>query len=302
VRILSTKRQPASLVQPKLRRRHSTARRIRRSLGLFVGSTPSTVAKFHNADSRAIRFSQNFATVASSPNAPASSVWPQRRDRGAQPLTVDRAGLEGVPGHEQFADDPESAAAHKSAGAAAFGNFAEVPFQGGPAQLPPLFGHLQIHVPAVSLILDHLDRRRLNLHDLKPLRFRIARRRFAQQRFVAGAAALGHDGLEVRDALGRQELFQMRRMPRLTAATPLGLLLDDRRRGVEGIGGRRQGRVAGIGVELGFESRHALEQIGDDGVTPTALRALRKIHVGIHAESLANAPPFSCATFRGKLY
>ena len=45
----SANRQPASLSDPKLPLRHSTAGRKGRSAILFVGSTPATRAEVHNA-------------------------------------------------------------------------------------------------------------------------------------------------------------------------------------------------------------------------------------------------------------
>jgi hypothetical protein len=84
---------------------------------------------------------------------------------------------------------------------------------------------------------------------------------------AAPTPPLGHEVLGTCDALGRQQLFEARRMVRLRAAATCGLFLVNRLVGAERVGGWRRRRVAGVGVELGkqfahprFEFRNAAEK------------------------------------------
>src|SRR5712691_3981 len=71
--MLSTKREPSSLCVPKLPLRHSTPGRSDLSAALFVGSTPSTCTKVHNA-SRRFRMSRHVpAVLGTPPRLPASN-------------------------------------------------------------------------------------------------------------------------------------------------------------------------------------------------------------------------------------
>src|SRR5258707_15731444 len=72
----------------------------------------------------------------------------------------------------------------------------------------------------------HRDRRQLD--GLKPLRLRVVGPRRARQRGLAARALVRHEMLGARNALGRQQLFQMRRMMGLAAAPAFGFLLFDR--------------------------------------------------------------------------
>ncbi len=441
VRMRSTKRQPTTLLQPKLRRRHNTARRTRRSMKLFVGSTPSTRAKVHNADSRFSRFTQNFATrsvvaqTAFDERFAEASL--ERRNEFLEPASCDRASLERVPRREQVPDDAKPAATHEGTWAAAVDNFSQVPFQMCPAQLAALLGHLQINMPAIamhnafdvlaengfqpqgtafgvddehrhthrrrrpqpaqfapqfptrlvgvldpglthrlqglamrrlqrgthflfqvrhrpqrdrrcedrvgdvldapladavtaaeigkrrgqarphamrphlgrdrrlgqmaatparppmSLILGHLGHDGRQFHHLKPLRLRIVRPRFGRQNRAAPLAGRGHDHLDSRHSLGRQKLLEMGRMPRLSAALALGLLLDDRRLRPQRIGGGRRRRIAGVGVELGLDRSEAPLQLGNFRIPLPATWARRFVH----AAMLQTPASRSCASF-----
>src|SRR5215470_5825146 len=80
--ILSTKREPASLWVPKLPLRHCTPGRIARSAVLFVGSTPATCTKVHNAWRR-FRISRHVPAVLAMPHwLPASNSRSTSRRRG----------------------------------------------------------------------------------------------------------------------------------------------------------------------------------------------------------------------------
>src|SRR5207249_9452796 len=59
VKMRSTNRQPASLLQPNERFRHSTALRNARSAALLVGSTPCSRANVHSADRKSTRLNSS---------------------------------------------------------------------------------------------------------------------------------------------------------------------------------------------------------------------------------------------------
>src|SRR4030095_3724875 len=65
--MFATKRQPPSLCVPKLPVRHSTPGRSALSAVLFVGSTPSTCTKVHNA-SRRFKISWQVPSVLATPH------------------------------------------------------------------------------------------------------------------------------------------------------------------------------------------------------------------------------------------
>ena len=68
---------------------------------------------------------------------------------------------------------------------------------------------------------------------------------------MTACALFGHEVLRARDAFGRQQLFQMRRMIRLAAALTLGLFLLNRLVRAERVRRWRRRRVAGVGLQLG---------------------------------------------------
>src|SRR5581483_6856720 len=74
----SAKRLPASLSDPKLPLRHSTAGRTARSAPLFVGSTPSTRAKVHSAAHHFLISRQSAAALWSEFSSPRRSSRPIR--------------------------------------------------------------------------------------------------------------------------------------------------------------------------------------------------------------------------------
>src|SRR4029450_1246710 len=65
--MFATKREPSSLCVPKLPVRHSTPGRSALSAVLFVGSTPSTCTKVHNA-SRRFKISWQVPSVLATPH------------------------------------------------------------------------------------------------------------------------------------------------------------------------------------------------------------------------------------------
>src|SRR5215212_3300956 len=69
----STNRLPASLSEPKLPLRHSTAGRKARSETLFVGSTPPTRAKVHSAAHHLVSSRHNPAALWSAFSCPRRS-------------------------------------------------------------------------------------------------------------------------------------------------------------------------------------------------------------------------------------
>jgi hypothetical protein len=103
----------------------------------------------------------------------------------------------------------------------------------------------------MGLILRDLGHDGRQFDALKTFRLGIVRPGLARQRFGAVCTVLGKEVLPVRDTFGRQQLFQVRRVIRLSAASVFRLRLVDGLGGTERIGGGRSRRVAGIGVELG---------------------------------------------------
>lgn len=138
------------------------------------------------------------------------------------------------------------------------------------------------------------------LGDLMSARSRIVWAKVAWQRRVTRAASLRQEHEDLMNAFGRKQLFQVRRMPRLSAWFSTRRLLLHRRRSAWRIGRRRNGRVLGIGVQSLFERRHAPQQIGNDRVTPPtswAFGSIRRNVLAIHADMLPNRDSCSCAAF-----
>ncbi len=136
----------ATLLQPKLRFRHSTARRSSRSMRLLVGSTPSTRANVHSAGSNASRFSQNAATVVVLAEDRAFEQDPVQpvHDRLQLALQLCPRGLallERLPRGKDLFDDSAPRSAHRLARAAAVHDLLKIAFQVGPAHLPTLRRH-----------------------------------------------------------------------------------------------------------------------------------------------------------------
>lgn len=73
---------------------------------------------------------------------------------------------------------------------------------------------------------------------------------------MTASALVRHEVLGACDPLGRQQLFEVRRMVGLSATPTFGLFLDNGFVGAEGVGGWRGRRVAGVGVELGQQLAH----------------------------------------------
>ena len=109
---------------------------------------------------------------------------------------------------------------------------------------------------------------------------------------MTACALVRQEVLGTRDPLRRQQLFEVRRMVRLSAAATCGLFLVNGLVGAERIGGWGRRRVGGIGVELGpqlahlrFELRNAEEEFltswtrrhwHADQLTKSASRQLRQ--------------------------
>ena len=107
----------------------------------------------------------------------------------------------------------------------------------------------------------------------------------------------------VGDALGRQQLLQMRRMVGLSTRLASRLLLDDWLGRTQRIGRRRQRGIAAIGAESGLQRRQTLFQLGnaslkrsDEGIPLATSLADR----AIHADMLLNQGGRSCASLPKK--
>ena len=73
----------------------------------------------------------------------------------------------------------------------------------------------------MGLVLGDLGGDRRQLDDLKAFGRRVVRPGLARQRPGAAGAAVGNEVPEAGDAFGRQQLFEVRRVAGLTAATTL---------------------------------------------------------------------------------
>ncbi len=133
----------------------------------------------------------------------------------------------------------------------------------------------------MGLIFGNLHGDRRQLDGLKTLRLRVAGPRRVRQRGLAVRASVGHEMLRARDALGRQQLFQMRRMLGLAAAAAFGFLLFDGLVRAQGVGGRRRRGVGGVGLQTRFQLGQPSFQVRDACVAFTATRALRGVHAAM---------------------
>ena len=149
--------------------------------------------------------------------------------------------------------------------------------------------------PAMALILGDDCGEFGKFGDLMPARSGIVGRGVLRQRGLAGATALRREDEEAVDSLGRQKLFQMRRMPGLSARFAMRFFLLHRRRRRGRICRRRNRRVGGVLVELLKQIAHERFEFRDSLLKPNTSWTLR----AIHAASLANGRKFSCARFCG---
>ena len=107
---------------------------------------------------------------------------------------------------------------------------------------------------------------------------------------VAPGRPEGHDLI---DPVGGQQLFQMGRVARLAATLAFGLLLGDRLGCVEGIGGRREGRVGAVGAQPCLEVADAPLQLGDASEMGEASRARDGFHRRILSSQIASSVPIA---------
>src|SRR5687767_12089082 len=139
--MLSTKREPSLLWVPKLPLRRCTPGRMARSAVLFVGSTPSTCTKVHNASRRlrispagplgfghptlATRFQQAFHLAA------------KRRHIGTKRRSFQGAVAHPMPPAKHLVRLLEQGITNRLGDPAAASNRFEIPQQMRPAQLTP---------------------------------------------------------------------------------------------------------------------------------------------------------------------
>ena len=150
----STNRQPSALWQPKLRRRHKTARRCTRSAWLFVGSTPSVTTKVHMARNlsnslRAERF------VLRSRLCGTGLQHRQHRERQRSHVVSQvparaTAAAKQVPQFENFFVDAQAGLGDLFGFAAALEHFFPVAFQVRPTKLAAISGPVVVGAPAVA--------------------------------------------------------------------------------------------------------------------------------------------------------